>query len=97
MTKKKDPEISRETHLTKHLLVIHSELMDMVNLLDQNKIPRVAAIIGTRIAIIDEMFRTLLKDKKFKKRFGVYIKEMSEAQKRKKKEIESTFKPKYMG
>ena len=97
MTKKNDPEISRETHLTKHMLTVHAELMSMVDMMDQNKIPRVAAVIGSRISIIEGMFRTLLKDKKYKKRFDIYFKEMNEAHKKRKKEMESKFKPGYMG
>ena len=99
MSKKKNnnSEISRETHLTKHMLTVHAELIGMVDMMDQNKIPRAAAVIGTRVAIIEEMFRTLLKDKQFKKRFDIYTKEMTEVHKKRKKEIESRFKPGYLG
>ena len=79
MPKKKNEMSSliREEHLTKHMIIIKMELKDVVAQLDKHPM-KMSSVIGARIQIIDEMFRTLNKDEEYRKRSNNYIKELNE-------------------
>lgn len=63
-----------------HLLIIYKELHEMVNLLEQKKEARLGAVIGGRIQILSNMFRTYNKQKNNRIRFDKIIKELDEQQ-----------------
>lgn len=64
--------------MVRHMLIMHQELHDMLNLIEQKKEARAGALIGGRVQIMSDMFRKLNEQKEFKKSFEKAIKEINE-------------------
>lgn len=74
------PQLNPTDTMIRHMLIIHQELHDMLNLIEQKKEARAGALIGGRVQIMSDMFRKLNEQKDYKQRFEKAIKEINEQQ-----------------
>ncbi len=91
----------REKKLTTHLLVIHMEQENIIQLMETpTKLMTVGAVLGGRIELIKAMFRELNQDKEYNKRWMKCLEKINAEQKKnfeQQKNRKLYDQPSYMG